>query len=99
MCTLFRAETPKAPKFQGPCVYSWITCFIILQGRHMITVASQIAGISKHCIHSSLRGQNARHFAGDIFRCIFVNEKFYILIQISLKFVSKGPIDNNLALV
>ena len=27
--------------------------------------------------------------------CIFVNEKFYILIKFSLKFVPKGPIDNN----
>ena len=30
-----------------------------------------------------------------IFRSIFVNEKFCILIKISLKFVPKGPIDNN----
>ena len=28
-----------------------------------------------------------------------MNEKFYILIQISLKFVPKGPIDNMAALV
>ena len=28
-----------------------------------------------------------------------MNEKFYILIQISLKFTPKGPIDNNTALV
>ena len=35
----------------------------------------------------------------DIFRYIFVNEKFPILIKISLKFVPKGPIDNNPALV
>ena len=34
-----------------------------------------------------------------IFRCIFVNEKFCILINISQKFVPKGPIDNNPALV
>ena len=32
-------------------------------------------------------GQNGRHFANDIFRCIFVNEKFDILNKISLKFV------------
>ena len=37
--------------------------------------------------------------ADDIFNCIFLNEKFCILIQISLKFVPKGPIDNNQALV
>ena len=41
----------------------------------------------------------ARHFPDDIFRCIFVNEKFIILIKISLKFIPKGPIDNNPALV
>ena len=29
----------------------------------------------------------------------FMNEKFCILIEIWLKFVPKGPIDNNLALV
>ena len=34
-----------------------------------------------------------------IFRCIFMNEKFSILIKILLKFVPKGPIDNNPALV
>ena len=39
------------------------------------------------------------NLADDIFKCIFVNEKFYISIQISLKFVPKVPIDNNTALV
>ena len=37
--------------------------------------------------------------AYDIFNCIFLNKKFCISIQISLKFVSKGSIDNNQALV
>ena len=44
-------------------------------------------------------GQNGRHFTDDIFRCIFMNEKFCILIKIPLKFVHKGPIDSNPALV
>ena len=43
--------------------------------------------------------QNGRHFADDILICIFVNEKFYVLIKISLKFVPKGPIVNSPALV
>ena len=34
------------------------------------------------------------HFADDIFRYIFVNESFCILIKISLNFVPKGPIDD-----
>ena len=44
-------------------------------------------------------GQNGLHFTDNILGCIFVDEKFYILTKISLKFVPKGPIDNNPALV
>ena len=41
-------------------------------------------------INSAPPGQNGCHFADDIFRCIFMNERFCILIKISLKFVPKG---------
>ena len=51
------------------------------------------------CIHSSPPGQNGRHFADDIFKCISLNEKFCILNQLWLKFVPKGLIDNKWALV
>ena len=37
--------------------------------------------------------------ADDIFKCIFLNENVRISIQISLKFVPKGSIDNKSALV
>ena len=51
-------------------------------------------------IHSSNPPeQNGRHFADDIFKCIFKNKNLCILIQISLKFVPMGPIDNNAAFV
>ena len=43
--------------------------------------------------------QNGRHFADDIFKCIFVNENVWILIEISLKFVPKGLINSIPALV
>ena len=43
--------------------------------------------------------QNVRHFADDIFKCIFFNENVWIPIKISLKFVPKGPINNIPALV
>ena len=49
-------------------------------------------------INSSHLGQNGRHFADDISRRIFWNDKFCISIVISLKFVPKSPIDNHLAL-
>ena len=44
-------------------------------------------------------GQNGRRFADDTFKRIFLNENFRISIKISLKFVPKGPINNNPALV
>ena len=43
--------------------------------------------------------QDGRHFADDIFKCIFFNEKVWIPIKISLKFVPKDPINNIPALV
>ena len=43
--------------------------------------------------------QNGRHFADDIFKRIFLNENILIPIEISLKFVPKGPINNIPALV
>ena len=39
--------------------------------------------------------QNRRHFADDMFKCIFLNENVWIPIEISLKFVPKGSINNN----
>ena len=50
-------------------------------------------------INLSSPGQNDRHFADDIYRCILENEKFCILIKITPKFVPKGLIDNNPALI
>ena len=43
--------------------------------------------------------QDGHHFADDSFTCIFFNENCCILIKFSLKYVCKGPIDNNRALV
>ena len=41
--------------------------------------------------------QNGRHFAEDILKCIYVRDKFCILI--SIKFILEGPVDNMSALV
>ena len=43
--------------------------------------------------------QDGRHFADDTSKRIFLNENVWIPIKISLKFVPKGPINNNPALV
>ena len=38
--------------------------------------------------------QNGCHFSDDIFKWIFLNENVWISINISLKFVPRGPINN-----
>ena len=38
--------------------------------------------------------QNGRHFADDVFKCIFLNGNVWILLKISLKYVPKGPNNN-----
>ena len=43
--------------------------------------------------------KNCRHFPDDIFKWIFLNENVLISINISLKFVPKGPITNIQTLV
>ena len=48
-------------------------------------------------VNSCQPGQKGRNFTDDVF--IFVNEKFCILITISLKFVPRVQIDNNPTLV
>ena len=69
----------------------------------LVGVASQAWDVSTKIINqlvNTLRPrQDGRHFADDIFTCIFFNEKCRILIKFSLKYVRKGPIDNNPALV
>ena len=49
-------------------------------------------------VNSSPPGQNGCNLADNISKYIFITEKFYISIQIS-KFIPKGPIDNNRALI
>ena len=51
------------------------------------------------CFDTFKPRQDGRHFPGGIFKCFFMNEKFCILIKISLKCVPNGPIDNKWALV
>ena len=52
-----------------------------------------------HNVNTLRPGQHGRHFPDDIFKWIFMNENVWISINISLKIVPMGPIDNIPALV
>ena len=54
---------------------------------------------SAHDINTLRPTQYGRHFPDDIFKWIFLNENVWISIEISLKFVPKGQINNIPALV
>ena len=70
---------------------------VLQDGRTSLDVSNNLrfAAAAICDLNPSSPRQNGRHFADDIFRCIFVNEKFFIdcnLIAVCL-------IDNNPALV
>ena len=74
-----------------PCSIRMITC--------VLSVEVVVAMWNRVIINTLRPRQNGRHFADDIFKCIFLNENVWIPIKISLKFVPKGPINNIPALV
>ena len=44
--------------------------------------SAQVFYNSSHCINSPPSGQNGHHFPDDIFRCVFVNEKFVFWLKV-----------------
>ena len=62
------------------------------------TIGADLVGQS-WSINTLRPRQNGRHFADDVFKCIFLNENVWILLKISLKFVPQGPINNIPSLV
>ena len=65
----------------------------IVRGQNHCSEVDMCRGSVTH-INTLRPRQNGRHFADDIFKCIFLNENVWILIRISLKLVPKGPINN-----
>ena len=66
-----------------------------ISSHHIELLFSEHSSLSTRRAINSLRPrQNVRHFPDDILKCIFLNENISIAIEISLKFVPKGPISN-----
>ena len=82
LCIIFRAES----LYMARLIFVHISCLSYV--RDMFSVSRRLIPPEP----------NGRHFADDVFRCIFVNEVFF-LITISQTFVLKGPVDDNSALV
>ena len=68
-----------------------------LSSNHLIPSLPEIAWMQLLFIEMMMR-RNERHFADVIFNCIFVDANYFLLVDISLKFVSKGLINSMQAL-
>ena len=99
-----RTFHPWSPCTKTRCLlhHVWTTNTFYLEWGHELVITPQGFrwDLVTHLHLNTLRPrQDERHFADDIFTCIFFNENCCILIEFSLKYVRKGPIDNNPALV
>ena len=56
-----------------------------------------LSSFSNQMLNTLRPRQNGRHFADDIFKCIFLNENVWISLKFSLKFVPRVQINNILA--
>ena len=85
MCLLYAYEKNKV-----------ISCRLSKSRLEEIRIAPMGDESKKYLIqlHKLRPRQNGRHFADDIFICIFLNENIWIAIKISTKFVPEGPINN-----
>ena len=68
-------------------------------GHQPVKISVRRSSFTNKDINTLRPKQNGRHFADDIFKCIFLNENVWIPIKFSMKFVLKGPINNIPSLV
>ena len=67
--------------------------------RNMFPFDDVIMIINGNSLNTLRPRQNGRHFADDIFKCVFLNENIWTPLKISLKIAPKDPINNIPALV
>ena len=63
----------------------------LMTGGSKVRRRNQLRGLTLNALWPR---QNGRHFADDLFKCIFLNENEWISLKISLKFVRKVWINN-----
>ena len=99
-CIILLIQQPS--KESGPFLHQFPSRYPRQQGHKSGERQLPIDGLVTLYIHTvnTLRPrQNGRHFADDIFKCIFLNENVWIPTKMSMNFVPKCPIDNIPALV
>ena len=74
-------------------------CYLILKWLLGLDSANRSGAIFLSHFNTLRLRQNGCHFAYNIFKCIVLNENFWIWNKISLKYVRHGPVDKKSALV
>ena len=74
--------------YQAYCLHSLGNCCSRLE------MTTMFLSLSAMFFNTLRPRQNGRHFAYDTFKCIFLDENIWISINISMKFVPNGPINN-----
>ena len=104
-CCLKYRRKNTTTKGQWTCVIHWLLLELCMVSQTYIWMTSygkqrvcknlwKPVTVRGHVQLNTLRQRkNGRHFADDIFKCIFLNENVWIPIKISLKFLHKGPIN------
>ena len=87
----FQENAPKMPTNKG-CIYQDFTNYNIVTGDGLVLKW-------KVTFNTLKPRQNGRRFADHTFKRIFLNENVRISNKVLLKFVPKGPINNNPTLV
>ena len=84
-----------------PLPHTHVRAYAYIYNKHWVDFGGkwQTHSIGAALITSSPLSHNGRYFADNTLKCMFVNEYFFILIRILLKFATKGEIDNKPALV
>ena len=100
--TIFAPLNTSIPPTDGAtCIFSWRRGPVPIWP--LIVLGSIYLWMIYHSLWNELTNmrleQNGCHFADNIFRCIFLKENVWISVEISLKFVPRGPINNIPALV
>ena len=82
----------------GEMCTAWLLTVRVV-GWQMTPGLWSVGSVRSQWVNTLRPRQNGRHFVDDTFKCIFMNENVKISIKNSLKFVPKGPFNNNSALV
>ena len=73
---------------------TFVKCIMVVMRWRLWMPGLQIKWATVTWLNTLRPRQNGRHFADDTFKCMFLNENVRIAINISLKFVPKGSINN-----